>query len=395
MSAIFISYRRSDAEGQAGRLFKDLCEQFGKETVFIDVAGLAKGLDFRRVLDDRLASCGVLLAIIGKDWLTATDEKGQRRLHSSHDFVRLETSAALKRDIPVIPVLVQGTRMPRVDELPEDLKELAFRNGTELTHARWESDVQELIKAIAPYVQGTSSSAPSPSRPQPGLWWRIAGPAMAVVVLVAIGYVGIRNDQKETAARADAAEQKAEVAPAAAERDRLAREKAEADERAKADMGRRDAETRAQERAAGGAAVQRESGLVAPPKPRVDYQVARRGAFRSPLRVGAKLHFYDIDSGVQLDAQSGQADFFFKPDDLQNPATRIGVDALNGAKYAPRFAGLFPWEVEPGGFVSSGGVISVDPGVDIPCFTSDNRPCTFQVRVEPQGEMFVSVALYK
>lgn len=164
MSAIFISYRRSDAEGQAGRLFKDLCEQFGKDAVFIDVAGLAKGRDFRRVLDDRLASCGVLLAILGKEWLTATDEKGQRRLDNSDDVVRLETSAALKRDIPVIPVLVQGARMPRVEELPEDLKELVFRNGTELTHARWESDVQELIKAIAPYVQGTSSSGPSPFR---------------------------------------------------------------------------------------------------------------------------------------------------------------------------------------------------------------------------------------
>jgi hypothetical protein len=75
MRAIFISYRRDDTEGHAGRLFRDLCERFGKDVVFMDVAGIEPGRDFRRVIEQQVASCGVLLAIIGKDWLTVTDEK--------------------------------------------------------------------------------------------------------------------------------------------------------------------------------------------------------------------------------------------------------------------------------------------------------------------------------
>src|SRR6478735_1036624 len=142
MRAIFISYRRDDTEGYAGRLFRDLRERFGKEAVFMDVAGIEPGRDFRRVIEDQVASCGVLLAVIGKAWLTTVDEHGKRRLDDPNDFVRLETASALKRDIPVIPVLVQQTEMVREEQLPEGLKDLAFRNSVELTHARWESDVE-------------------------------------------------------------------------------------------------------------------------------------------------------------------------------------------------------------------------------------------------------------
>ena len=152
MQAIFLSYRRDDAEGEAGRLFDDLTGEFGADKVFMDVIGIEPGRDFRKVIDQSVASCGVLLAIIGKGWIDAKDEAGQRRLDDSMDFVRLETSSALKRDIPVIPVLVHGGRMPRAEQLPDDLKDLAYRNGVELTHTRWDSDVQLLIKALRPHV---------------------------------------------------------------------------------------------------------------------------------------------------------------------------------------------------------------------------------------------------
>jgi len=148
-----VSYRRDDAEGEAGRLFDDLVAVFGENSVFMDVAAIEVGRDFRKVIDQSVASCGVLLAIMGKHWMEAKDETGQRRLDNPLDFVRLETASALKRDIPVIPVLVQGARMPRAEQLPEDLKELVFRNGVELTGARWRSDVQLLIKALRPHVQ--------------------------------------------------------------------------------------------------------------------------------------------------------------------------------------------------------------------------------------------------
>jgi len=162
MRAIFISYRRDDTEGHAGRLFEDLCERFGKDAVFMDVAGIEPGRDFRRAIEQQVASCGVLLAVIGKDWLNVTDAQGRRRLDDPYDFVRLETAGALKRDIPVIPVLVHQAEMPRPEQLPDELKDLAFRNGVELTHARWASDVQVLIAALLPYVDAAPPRAPAP-----------------------------------------------------------------------------------------------------------------------------------------------------------------------------------------------------------------------------------------
>lgn len=160
MRAIFISYRRDDAEGHAGRLFEDLSDRFGKASVFMDVTGIEPGRDFRRVIEQQLASCGVLLAVIGKSWLSSTDAQGHVRLHDPYDFVRLETATALTRDIPVIPVLVHGARMPRPEQLPEGLKDLAFRNSVELTHARWSSDVQLLINPLMPYVDESPHVAP-------------------------------------------------------------------------------------------------------------------------------------------------------------------------------------------------------------------------------------------
>ena len=212
MRAIFISYRRDDTEGYAGRLFQDLCERFGKDSVFMDVAGIEPGRDFRRVIEQQVASCGVLLAVIGKAWLSVADERGKQRLNDPHDFVRLETASALKRDIPVIPVLVQQAEMPRAEQLPDDLKDLAFRNSVELTHARWDSDVELLIAALRRYVDPSGpTSAPSPSphtappAGRPRSWVIVP---LATITLGAIGYAVWNrptpegDDTKDTAAPA-------------------------------------------------------------------------------------------------------------------------------------------------------------------------------------------------
>ena len=84
---------------------------------------------------------------MGPEWLTAKDESGNRRLDDLTDFVRIETASALRRDIPVIPVLVRGAAMPRAEQLPDELKDLAYRNATELTHPRWKSDMRENNRA--------------------------------------------------------------------------------------------------------------------------------------------------------------------------------------------------------------------------------------------------------
>lgn len=198
MRAIFISYRRSDAEGQAGRLFDDLKQHFGVDAVFMDVAGVEAGRDFRKAIDDHVSSCGVLLAIIGKSWLTATNEQGARRLDDPRDYVHLETASALKRDIPVVPVLVQGASMPTAEQLPDSLKDLTYRNSVELTHARWKSDVEVLIKALEPIVKRIPQAPSGESSPRQSSWassrkTAIAG--VAVLVLLAGGYALFRGSK--------------------------------------------------------------------------------------------------------------------------------------------------------------------------------------------------------
>jgi len=154
VSTIFISYRRSDSEGEAGRLADELNRRFGEHAVFMDVDTIQPGRDFRKAIDDSIRSCDVLLALVGPDWLGAADAAGHPRLFNESDYVRLEIASALKRDIAVIPVLVRGARMPTASVLPPDLADFAYRNCVELTHARWRSDVQFLGDALVPLTEG-------------------------------------------------------------------------------------------------------------------------------------------------------------------------------------------------------------------------------------------------
>ncbi|MCW5640025.1 MAG: toll/interleukin-1 receptor domain-containing protein, partial [Rubrivivax sp.] len=223
--AVFISYRREDSEGYAGRLYKDLAEHFGAGRVFMDVTGIEPGRDFRREIDEQVATCAVLLAVIGRDWVDARDDEGRRKLDDPGDFVRLETVAALRRDIPVVPVLVQGATMPHLDQLPDDLKPLAFRNAVELTHPRWDSDLQLLIKALAPHVADGRSALRPPSvapHARPGRW--LAGTLIAAIALAAaVG--GWQFRQRERSRVAQAEEALRQQAQAARERaDRAERE---------------------------------------------------------------------------------------------------------------------------------------------------------------------------
>lgn len=119
----------------------------------MDVNAIQPGRDFRKAIDESIHKCSVLLAIVGQGWLDSKDGSGQKRLDDGNDFVRLEIASALVRDIPVIPVLVRGAKMPRAEQLPADLGELAFRNAVELTHARWKSDLQVLIRALRPHME--------------------------------------------------------------------------------------------------------------------------------------------------------------------------------------------------------------------------------------------------
>jgi hypothetical protein len=147
-SQIFISYRREDSAHAAGRLFDRLSQRFGKDRIFMDIDTIELGVDFIKRIENAVGNCDVVIALIGKDWLNIENAEELRRLEDPNDFVRLEISTALERDIFVIPVLIDGAAMPLEEELPDVLALLARRNGTPLDYVRFDTDVDKLINAL-------------------------------------------------------------------------------------------------------------------------------------------------------------------------------------------------------------------------------------------------------
>src|ERR1022692_604969 len=128
MPRVFISYRREDSSGYAGRIYDRLASHFGSESIFMDIDTLEPGVDFVNALHGSVASCDVFLAVIGRNWLTAKDEGGRLRLLNPVDFVSIEIAEALESHrIRVVPVLVGGAGMPRYTDLPKRLSSLARR----------------------------------------------------------------------------------------------------------------------------------------------------------------------------------------------------------------------------------------------------------------------------
>ena len=145
---IFISYRREETAYPAGWLFDRLAHHFDGGQVFKDVDSIQPGDDFVEVIATAVGSCDVLLALIGAEWLTITDVHGQRRLDNPEDFVRLEIEAALTRGVKVIPILLDGARMPRAEELPASLAKLVRRQALELHPARFDHDTSRLLRVL-------------------------------------------------------------------------------------------------------------------------------------------------------------------------------------------------------------------------------------------------------
>jgi TIR domain len=145
---IFISYRREDTAYPAGWLYDRLADRYGGGQIFKDIDSIQLGDDFVEVITAGVGSCDVLLALVGDKWLTITDADGRRRLDDPEDFVRLEIEAALKRNIRVIPILVEGARMPRANEVPASLAALVRRQALELSPARFDFDTSRLLKVL-------------------------------------------------------------------------------------------------------------------------------------------------------------------------------------------------------------------------------------------------------
>jgi len=145
---IFISYRREDSAGSAGRLHDSLAKQFGSDHVFRDVADIYAGDDFRQAIEREIGLSDVVLVLIGPRWLGARDDKQRPRLEDPQDLLRLEVASALTRQTRVIPVLIDRATVPPESELPDDLKPLVRRNAFEIRDGAWDDDVRRLVQSI-------------------------------------------------------------------------------------------------------------------------------------------------------------------------------------------------------------------------------------------------------
>ena len=158
---IFISYRHNEDGMAAGWLVERLAGHFGKDQIFKDVDSIEPGDDFVKVIADAVGRCDVLLALIGREWLTITGDDGRRRLDNPQDFVRLEIEAGLKRDIRLIPVLIEGTPMPPVDQVPPSLAALVNRQALHFSAAHAEPEFDRLIKALDRTLAEVRSEVPA------------------------------------------------------------------------------------------------------------------------------------------------------------------------------------------------------------------------------------------
>jgi len=182
---IFINYRRQDTISTAGRLHDRLSHEFGKENVFMDVDHIPAGVDFAAHLNSQVATCKILLVVIGSHWLDATDEAGNRRLHQPDDFVAIEIAAALARNVRVIPVLVDGAVMPKARELPDSLKPLARRQAVDVRQLHFGRDTDALLGTIRELLNDGPGWLPRRR------WrWVVIGGVGAVMLLL-IGWIAI------------------------------------------------------------------------------------------------------------------------------------------------------------------------------------------------------------
>jgi TIR domain len=162
---VFLSYRREDASGHAGRLYDLLAARYGPERVFMDIDAIPLGSEFGETINRAVASCDVLIALIGRGWLHATDPAGNRRLDDPDDFVRREIESALAQGVVVVPASVQGAEIPQAGVLPPSLAPLTRRQGFQLSDTGWQDDVGRLIRRLEAAADEQPDQAAAADRP--------------------------------------------------------------------------------------------------------------------------------------------------------------------------------------------------------------------------------------
>jgi hypothetical protein len=159
MPTIVISYRRADTSAIAGRIFDRLAAHYGEDSVFMDIDDIPFGIDFRDHIQETLQRTDIVLAVIGPNWL-GLGADGAARMQDKTDPVRVEIETALGRKTPIIPVLVDGARMPPSADLPGEFGNFAFLNAAEVATGRdFSTHMQRLIGAIDRTTTGGAAPA--------------------------------------------------------------------------------------------------------------------------------------------------------------------------------------------------------------------------------------------
>jgi hypothetical protein len=209
MAKITISYRRDDSMDITGRIFDRLTSRYGRETVFRDIDNIPPGLDFREHISASIDDSDVLMVVVGPRWMGG-DRHGQPRIHAETDYVRVEVEAALSRRIPVIPLLVGGADMPEPSELPESIRDFAYRNAVAVDSGRdFDHHMNGLIRATDDIFRrrdepGTAAGSAAGNRQAPApqakaapqsaagvptsLFLPVVGGVMTVIGLMHIGW---------------------------------------------------------------------------------------------------------------------------------------------------------------------------------------------------------------
>src|SRR4051794_30730994 len=176
MESVFLSYRREDSAGYAGRLAEHLGSVFGPGHVFMDVQDIAPGQDFAAAIESTISACLAVVIVIGPRWVSDLQERAGR-----DDFVLHEVGAALRRNATVIPVLVGGAGMPSAAELPAEIAQLSRRQALEIRDARFDDDVKALVRAVR---QALGSSHTRRKR----LGWILSVAVLAIIAAAAAGW---------------------------------------------------------------------------------------------------------------------------------------------------------------------------------------------------------------
>ncbi len=183
---VFVSYRREDSFAGAGRVYDHLSRRFGKDNVFMDVDSIPAGADFSAVIERKISDSDVVLVIIGKGWLTVSDRHGNRRIDSVNDLVAQEVRLSLEKSSRVIPVLIDGAMMPRMEQLPAQISTLSQRHAFELRDAQFKRDIVDLLEQIG-------------AQQMPWRMLPIAAVAFLIGLAAYIGSVGFRIGERPIA----------------------------------------------------------------------------------------------------------------------------------------------------------------------------------------------------